>query len=627
MRAAIYARYSSENQRPESIEDQIAACRRLAAARGLIVDEAHIYADMAASGARKDRTGLNRLLGAAERHEFEVVLIDDLSRLARNTLLMLSVLEELRFNGVRVLSVADGLDSNDEEANVGIQVRGIFNELQLTDLRKKTLRGQMGQKQRGFIVGEATFGYRSVPVGTARMDKKGRPRPDGYRMVIEPREASVVLRIFEDFADGRSESWIVRRLNEQSIAGRRRRSKGWSPATIHRMLRSEKYIGRWIWNRTQTRRDPKTGRRRQFPKPESEWFVNTDESLRLIPKELWEQVQARLAEVKKSWPGGKGKRGFEGQKTGRFADYPRELLSGLLTCGVCGGAVARVTGKSGGYYGCIGATRQKCENRLLVRRTLAERIILAAVREKLASPENLAYVLKRVKDEVAEASSQAPETIRLKAADLESEERRVANFVEFIGEGRGSRALADALVASEARRDELRAELELLRRSQEAVSSVPPLIWIQERVAVLQEVLERRTERSALLLRALLGKIRLEPVARERERSYYRAISNLQVFALLDIGPTPEDPEPGSTSLKWWRRRELNPRPEARRERPLHAQPLLGSRPAASRRGKTASGQPRIEFAAPSGGPERLHPNFATSAEARRVRYPSNEAT
>src|SRR5205807_2621013 len=78
-----------------------------------------------------------------------------------------------------------------------------------------------------------------------------------------------------------------------------------------------------------------------------------------------------------------------------------------------------------------------------------------------------------------------------------------------------------------------------------------------------------------------------------------------------------------SMNLSWWRRRELNPRPEALRERPLHAQPLLGSRPAASRRGKTAAGPPRIDFAAPSGDPERLHPHFATSAGARRVRSPS----
>ena len=62
---------------------------------------------------------------------------------------------------------------------MAIQVRGIFNELQLRDLKKKTLRGQIGQKERGFAVGEKTFRYRSVPVGEMRVDKKGRPRPGG----------------------------------------------------------------------------------------------------------------------------------------------------------------------------------------------------------------------------------------------------------------------------------------------------------------------------------------------------------------------------------------------------------------------------------------------------------------
>ena len=77
----------------------------------------------------------------------------------------------------------------------------------------------------------------------------------------------------------------------------------------------------------------------------------------------------------------------------------------------------------------------------------------------------------------------------------------------------------------------------------------------------------------------------------------------------------------------WWRRRELNPRPEASRERPLHAQPLLISRPRASRRGKTARRQPRMCFAATSGDPARLHPNLATPFRARRVRSPKGVAT
>jgi DNA invertase Pin-like site-specific DNA recombinase len=131
MSAAIYARYSSENQRKESIEDQISACRRLAAQQGLAVLEDHIYSDQAQSGARSDREGLSALVEAARAGHFEAVLVDDLSRLARDNYLMLSVLAELHFEGVRVVSVADGLDSGDEDSTLAIQIRGIFNELQL----------------------------------------------------------------------------------------------------------------------------------------------------------------------------------------------------------------------------------------------------------------------------------------------------------------------------------------------------------------------------------------------------------------------------------------------------------------------------------------------------------------
>ncbi len=110
MRAAIYARYSSENQRPESIEDQVGSCRKLAAARGFTVAAANIFTDQAASGARSDRKGLAALLVAAKAKEFEILLVDDLSRLARDNLLMLTTIAELHFHGIKVVSVADGLE-------------------------------------------------------------------------------------------------------------------------------------------------------------------------------------------------------------------------------------------------------------------------------------------------------------------------------------------------------------------------------------------------------------------------------------------------------------------------------------------------------------------------------------
>src|SRR6201987_5411319 len=120
MPAAIYAHYSSENQRPESIEDQVAACRRLAGQREFTIAEEHIYCDQAQSGARKDRPGLATLLSSAQGGQFQVVLVDDLSRLARDNYLMLSVLAELHFAGVRVVSVAPGVHIPEGEERGGV---------------------------------------------------------------------------------------------------------------------------------------------------------------------------------------------------------------------------------------------------------------------------------------------------------------------------------------------------------------------------------------------------------------------------------------------------------------------------------------------------------------------------
>src|SRR5262249_21385865 len=157
--------------------------------------------------------------------------------------------------------------------------------------------GQKGQKSRGFTVGEATFGYRSVPVGEMRVDRRGRPRPDGYRMVVHAPEADVVLRIFRAFSDGASIKTLGKGLNLEQVPGRRKLYKPWSASTVSRILKNPKYVGRWIWNRTETRRDPKTGRKRKFSKPETEWHVHENEDLRIVPHGIWEAVLARWKEV------------------------------------------------------------------------------------------------------------------------------------------------------------------------------------------------------------------------------------------------------------------------------------------------------------------------------------------
>lgn len=77
-------------------------------------------------------------------------------------------------------------------------------------------------------------------------------------------------------------------LNKEGVRGRKHEKKNWATNTVARMLDNEKYIGKWVWHKSENRRDPKTGRTRKFPKPESEWITQHDDSLRVVSQDLWE---------------------------------------------------------------------------------------------------------------------------------------------------------------------------------------------------------------------------------------------------------------------------------------------------------------------------------------------------
>jgi hypothetical protein len=141
----------------------------------------------------------------------------------------------------------------------------------------------------------------------------------------------------------------------------------------------------------------------------------------------------------------------------------------------------------------------------------------------------------------------------------------MANFVDFIGEGRGSQALAKALGETERRVDALTDEVDGLRRSREKIFRPPPIAWLRDRLGNLQEVLEQRTAHSAQTLRALLGPITLQPVTPEIGRSFYQATTAIDALALIETPPDRDGAEGGSITLRRWRRRELNPRPRSRK--------------------------------------------------------------
>src|SRR5579859_7801957 len=260
MRVACYARYSSDLQRATSIEDQLRVARRYADDHGWTIDDSQIFTDAGISGASIDgRPGLQALLVAAARRPlpFDVVLVDDSSRVARDIADAVRVLQTLSFQGVRVLYISQNIDSTNEQAETLVAVHGMVDSLYLREMAKKIRRGLEGQQARGFATGGRTFGYRTVPV----VDPSGRNDPAtgspallGHRIEIDETEAQTVQQIFEWYAAGDGYAVIVERLNRQGV--RASRAARWQFGGVRRLLANERYLGRQIWGQVTFERRP-----------------------------------------------------------------------------------------------------------------------------------------------------------------------------------------------------------------------------------------------------------------------------------------------------------------------------------------------------------------------------------
>ena len=137
MKAAIYARYSSENQSEKSIDDQIRVCKKFIENNDMTIEDKHIFIDEAISGSIVNRPGLQALENAAENKEFDAVAVDDLSRLSRSNHQMLTLVLKFNYYQIKIISVSDGIITDDDNSKLDIHIRGLINELYLDDLKKR----------------------------------------------------------------------------------------------------------------------------------------------------------------------------------------------------------------------------------------------------------------------------------------------------------------------------------------------------------------------------------------------------------------------------------------------------------------------------------------------------------
>src|SRR5262245_59113033 len=424
MRAAIYARYSTDLQSISSIDDQVRLCRERIERDGH--ELVQIYSDRAVSGATLIRSGVQHLMQDANRGGFNLVYAEALDRISRDQEDAAGFFKGMRFADVTIVTLAEGEIS---ELHVGL--KGTMNALFLKDLADKTRRGLRGRVETGRSGGGNSYGYDVVrSIRTDGAIETGQRRINFY-------EADIVRRIFREYSHGMSPREIAKRLNREGVVGPS--GDSWSPTTINGnrergtgVLNNELYVGKLVWNRLHYRKDPNTGKRRSRLNPEKDWITREVPELRIIPQELWQAVKTRQSEMARATrPDVKRKDFWELQR-------PRYLLSGLMKCGCCGASYT----KCGVYrFGCAAARdRATCTNHLTIHIEEIEAAILAGLKERLMEP---ALFEEFAREFTAEVNRQRSALAREKET-LQEELARVTNQIDKLVEAiiQGADALA-----------------------------------------------------------------------------------------------------------------------------------------------------------------------------------------
>jgi site-specific DNA recombinase len=290
MRAALYARYSTELQSSESITDQFRVCQTIADRHDFKV--VCRFSDAAVSGGKTDRPGYQALLAAARTHDFDVIVAEDTSRLWRALPEQWRAVAELLDGNVHI--VTHDIDTRSENFKILLSVHGAMADVYRDQIAYRTKRGLEGRARAHCSTGGKAYGYVA-----ARDSKTG-------QIEVNEVEANVVRRIFDMYADGMSPRTIAGILNEEGVpspgaAWKRteRRKSSWLSSAIHAdpkrgtgILANTRYIGVIQWGRSQWKRRAADSKRRATMN-EKAIHEYIDERLRIVPDELWQRVKAR----------------------------------------------------------------------------------------------------------------------------------------------------------------------------------------------------------------------------------------------------------------------------------------------------------------------------------------------
>ena len=405
MIGVIYARYSSDNQREESIDGQLRECRAFAEKNDITLLEPYI--DRALSAKTDNRPNFQKMIKDSASKKFDVVIVWKLDRFARNRYDSAHYKSVLRKNGVRVMSATESISEGAEGILLESMLEGMA-EYYSAELSEKVVRGLTENALK------CKYNGGKIPIGY-HIDEN-----QFYQ--INPVTAPAVLEAFQNYANGATMQEITDELNIKGI----RTTQGTKVTlnTVTRMLHNRKYIGEYQY------RD----------------VVIPNGIPAIVPAKLYEQVQERAAANKKAPAKHKAEEEY--------------LLTTKLFCGYCG---CLMTGESGTshtlqvhrYYKCRGARKGGGCTKKTVRKYWIEEVVMQLIQKFIFDDE----LLDKLADTMLERLNTENTTLPILRKQLAEVEKGIENIVNAIQAGIFTASTKERLETLEAEKQELSVQI------------------------------------------------------------------------------------------------------------------------------------------------------------------------
>jgi len=380
LKAVIYARYSSDSQREESIEGQLRECTAFAEKNGIIV--LRHYIDRAFSAKTDNRPEFQNMIKDSSKKLFDIVIVWKLDRFARNRYDSARYKSTLKKNGVKVVSATEVISEGAEGIILESVLEG-YAEYYSADLSVKVIRGMTDNALK------CKYNGGTLPVGYVIDEER--------HFQINPLTAPFVLTVFKRYDEGATMTEIRDWLNEQGVVNTLGREFNFN--SVQLMLNNRRYIGEFRY------RD----------------VIIPDGIPAIVPQEIFDSVQEKMAKNKKAPARHKAE-----------DDY---LLTTKLFCGFCG---AYLCGESGTgrnqvyhYYKCVNTKKRKTCKKKPVQKVWLETLIVNATMKMVMDDKAIEAIVSMVMDLQERESTKLP----LYEQQLQETNTGIENILNAIQQG------------------------------------------------------------------------------------------------------------------------------------------------------------------------------------------------